>query len=191
MHRKKHLQFIKKCGIICFGIKEWEFSHSFVLYNKNREMRSLSKAEEIAEREAEAICSGCGLYVYDVEYKKEGGENVLRVFIDSDSGVTLDECEKVSRALSDRLDELDPIKGAYELEISSPGVERIIKRDWHYDKALGKKIYVKLFGSENGEKELTGILKEAGDGFFVLETEKEDIKIMKDKAALVRTVFEF
>ena len=154
-------------------------------------MRNLSKAEEIAEREAEAICSDCGLYVYDVEYKKEGGETVLRVFNDSDSGVTLDDCEKVSRALSDRLDELDPIKGAYELEISSPGVERIIKRDWHYDKALGKKIYVKLFGSENGEKELTGILKEAGDGFFVLETEKEDIKIMKDKAALVRTVFEF
>lgn len=116
IHRKKHLQFIKKCGIICFGIKEWEFSHSFVLYNKNRGMRNLSKAEEIAEREAEAICSGCGLYVYDVEYKKEGGENVLRVFIDSDSGVTLDDCEKVSRALSDRLDELDPIKGAYELE---------------------------------------------------------------------------
>ncbi len=115
----------------------------------------MSKAEEIAEREAEAICSGCGLYVYDVEYKKEGGENVLRVFIDSDSGVTLDDCEKVSRALSDRLDELDPIKGAYELEISSPGVERIIKRDWHYDKALGNaeiRAMITAFGTGIGSE---------------------------------------
>ncbi len=154
-------------------------------------MRALSKAEEIAEREAEKICAENGLFVYDVEYKKEGGENVLRIYIDSDSGITLDDCEKVSRPLSDRLDELDPIKGAYELEVSSPGIERIIRRDWHYDKALGEKIYVKLFGSENGEKELTGILKEADKDSFIIGTEKEDIKIMKDKAALVRTVFEF
>ena len=154
-------------------------------------MRALSKVEEIAEREAEKICSENGLYVYDAEYKKEGGENVLRIYIDSDSGVDLDDCEKVSRALSDRLDELDPIKGAYELEVSSPGLERILNRNWHFDKAIGKKIYVKLFGSENGEKELTGVLREADDTAFTIGTEDGEIKIMKDKAALVRTVFEF
>lgn len=151
----------------------------------------MSKAEEIAEKEAAAICESLGLYVYDAEYKKEGNENVLRIFIDSDSGVTLDECEKVSRALSDRLDELDPIKGAYELEVSSPGIERILKRDWHFDKAIGKKISVKFFGAENGKKELVGILKASGEDEFTVTADGEDVNILKSKAAQVKTVFEF
>lgn len=152
----------------------------------------MSKAEEVAERLAAEICAENGLFVYDVEYKKEGAENVLRVYIESETGVTLDECEKVSRALSDKLDEDDPIKGAYELEVSSPGIERVLKRDWHYDKAIGKKLYVKLFGSEDGKKELYGVLESADEKAFRIVTEDEGIiEIMKDKAALVRTVFEF
>ncbi len=152
----------------------------------------MSKAEEVAEKLAAVVCAENGLYVYDVEYKKEGADNVLRVFIDSDEGVTIDDCEKVSRALSDKLDEADPIKGAYELEVSSPGVERSLKRPWHFEKALGKKVYVKMFGSEEGKKELYGILQSAGEEAFALKTEVgEEITIMKDKAALVRTVFEF
>lgn len=151
----------------------------------------MSKAEEIAEKEAAAICEGLGLYVYDVEYKKEGSENVLRIFIDSDEGVTLDECESVSRALSDRLDEIDPIKGAYELEISSPGIERVLKRAWHFDKAIGKKVSVKLFGAENGKKEIVGVLLSADDNSFKLDLGGEEITVLKEKAALVKTVFEF
>lgn len=151
----------------------------------------MSKAEEVAEGLAAEICAENGLYVYDVEYKKEGADNVLRVYIDCDTGVTLDDCEKVSRALSDKLDAVDPIKCAYELEVSSPGIERSLKRPWHFEKALGKKIYVKMFGAEDGKKELYGILRSADDKAFTVETESGAETIMKDKAALVRTVFEF
>ncbi len=152
----------------------------------------MSKIEEIAEREAATICEKEGLYVYEVEYKKEGADMCLRVYIDSDSGVTLEDCEKVSRALSDRLDELDPIKTAYELEISSPGVERLLTRDWHFHKVIGKKINVKLYNPINKVKTLTGILKAADETTFTIElNEQEILTIEKDKASQIKTVFEF
>ncbi len=152
----------------------------------------MSKIEDITETAAAKICEQAGLYVYDVEYKKEGAENVLRIFIDSDSGVTLDDCEKVSRALSDALDELDPIKTAYELEVSSPGIERVLSRDWHFEKSMGKKISLKLFGSSKGNKEITGILSEYdGKNVKVKTDDGEEISVEKEKTAQIKTVFEF
>ncbi|MBQ2941406.1 MAG: ribosome maturation factor RimP [Clostridia bacterium] len=151
----------------------------------------MSKIEEIAEKEASAICEKEGLYVYEVEYKKEGSDMVLRIFIDSDTGVTLDDCEKVSRALSDRFDEIDPIKTPYELELSSPGIERLLTRPWHFDKVIGDKISVKLFKPIDGMKNLTGILKEADDETFTVELGEKTMKIEKNKASQIKTVFEF
>ena len=151
----------------------------------------MSKIEEIAEKETAAICEKEGLYVYEVEYKKEGSDMVLRIFIDSDTGVTLTDCDKVSRALSDRLDELDPIKTPYELEISSPGIERLLSRDWHFEKVLGEKINVKLFKPIDGMKSFTGILKEADSETFTVELGDKEIKIEKNKASQIKTVFEF
>lgn len=151
----------------------------------------MSKIEEITEKEASAICEKEGLYVYDVEYKKEGSDMVLRIFIDSDTGVTLTDCEKVSRALSDRLDELDPIKTPYELEVSSPGIERALTRDWHFEKVLGKKINVKLFKPYEGLKSFTGILKDADSETFVVDIGEKELRIEKNKASQIKTVFEF
>lgn len=152
----------------------------------------MSDAEKKTEEAAEKICRELGLYVYETEYKKEGSENVLRVYIDSDSGVTIDDCEKVSRALSDVLDRIDPIKGPYELEVSSPGIERELKRDWHFKKARGSKITAKLFGAVDGEKSITGILKGSDEKSFTIEKEdKTEVIIEKEKAATVKTVFEF
>ena len=152
----------------------------------------MSDAEKKTEEAAEKICRDMGLYVYETEYKKEGSENVLRVYIDSDSGVTIDDCEKVSRALSDVLDRIDPIKGPYELEVSSPGIERELKRDWHFKKAQGSKITAKLFGAVDGEKSITGILKGSDEKSFTIEKEdKTEVIIEKEKAATVKTVFEF
>ena len=151
----------------------------------------MSKIEEITEIEASAICEKEGLYVYDVEYKKEGSDMVLRIFIDSDTGVTLTDCEKVSRALSDRLDELDPIKTPYELEVSSPGIERALTRDWHFEKVLGNKINVKLFKPYEGLKSFTGILKDADSETFVVDIGEKELRIEKNKASQIKTVFEF
>ena len=151
----------------------------------------MSKIEEVAELEASAICEKEGLYVYEVEYKKEGSDMVLRIFIDSDTGVTLTDCEKVSRALSDRLDEVDPIKTPYELEISSPGIERLLTRPWHFEKVLGEKINVKLFKPLDGLKNFTGILKKADSETFTVEVGEQTIKLEKNKASQIKTVFEF
>ncbi len=152
----------------------------------------MSKIEEIAEKEASEICEAEGLYVYEVEYKKEGADMCLRVYIDSDTGVTLTDCERVSRALSDRLDELDPIKTAYELEISSPGVERLLTRPWHFDKVIGEKINVKLYNPIDKMKNLTGILKAATEEDFTIELgEGNLLTIEKNKASSIKTVFEF
>ena len=116
---------------------------------------------------------------------------VLRIFIDSDTGVTLTDCEKVSRALSDRLDELDPIKTPYELEVSSPGIERALTRDWHFEKVLGNKINVKLFKPYEGLKSFTGILKDADSETFVVDIGEKELRIEKNKASQIKTVFEF
>ena len=151
----------------------------------------MSKIEEITEKEASAICEREGLYVYEVEYKKEGSEMVLRVFIDSDTGVTLDDCEKVSRALSDRLDEVDPVKTPYELEISSPGIERLLTRSWHFEKVLGEKVSVKLFKSIDGLKNFIGILEVADEETFTVSVNGELLKLEKSQASQIKTVFEF
>lgn len=151
----------------------------------------MSKIEEIAELEADKICQTLGLFVYDVEYKKEGSDMCLRIFIDKEGGVTLDELEALSRRLSDRLDEIDPIKVAYELEVSSPGIERMLKRDWHFEKAIGKKVAAKLFGSIDGKKEIVGILLGADELTFTIDVNGKPMQIEKQKATSIKTVFEF
>ena len=115
--------------------------------------------EKIAEDIAKDITGPLGIDIYDVEYVKEAGEFYLRIYIDKPDGVTIDDCEKVSRALSDELDKSDPIRDAYILEVSSPGLGRKLKKDRHFEKSIGEKVEVKLFEAADGSKEYTGILK--------------------------------
>ena len=102
-----------------------------------------------------------GLALYDCAFQKEGQDYYLRVYIDRTDGnyVGTDDCEKVSRALSDELDKSDPIRDAYILEVSSPGLGRKLKKDRHFEKSIGEKVEVKLFEAADGSKEYTGILK--------------------------------
>lgn len=115
--------------------------------------------EKIAEDIAKDITGPLGIDIYDVEYVKEAGEFYLRIYIDKPGGVTIDDCETVSRALSDELDKSDPIQDAYILEVSSPGLGRKLKKDRHFEKSLGEKVEVKLFEAVDGSKEYIGILK--------------------------------
>ncbi len=110
------------------------------------------------------VVNAQGAELYDLEYVKEGGDRILRLFIDKDGGVDLNDCERVSRAAEAVLDERDPIPAAYVLEVSSPGVERKLKKDSHFARYLGAKVEVRLFSPMDGRKKFTGILKsfEAG-----------------------------
>ena len=118
--------------------------------------------------------------IYHIEYVKENGEYYLRIYIDKDGGIALSDCEALSRRVSDVMDEKDPIKEAYFLEVSSPGLNRTLFTDDHFKKQIGKEIMVRFTKSLNGRKNIKGILKEVNDDSVIVETD-DLIPIPKDK----------
>lgn len=134
-----------------------------------------------------------GLRVYDTVFVKEGNGKVLRLYIDKKNGyVNIGECEAVSMKLSEFLDADDFIPDAYTLEVSSPGIERVLKYDWHFEESVGKAVDVKLYSAVNGKKHHTGILKDGGENKnLILETEEETFEIEASKIAEVKIHFEF
>lgn len=127
-----------------------------------------------------------GYELYDVEYAKEGKNYFLRIFIDNDKGINIDDCEKVNDGISDLLDEADYIKEQYFLEVSSPGIERVLKKDKHLDKNIGEEVNIKLFKkAENGNKEYIGILKGYNNEKIILE----DIEIDRKNIAQIKTIY--
>jgi len=120
----------------------------------------MSKLTETVAQLAQPIVDDLGLEIVDIEYVKEGKDWFLRVFIDKDTGVDIEECGIVSERLSERLDELDPIPHNYYLEVSSPGAERPLKKAKDYEKAVGKNVHIKTYEPIDGEKIFEGILKE-------------------------------
>ena len=129
-------------------------------------------------------------YLWDVEYVKEGADMILRVVIDSNEGITLDDCERVSRAIDPILDEADPIENSYKVEVTSPGVERPLTRPDHFETCIGDEIEVRLYAPLNGEKTLRGILTATEEKEFTLtRANDETITIAKSAAAKVSTVF--
>ena len=120
----------------------------------------MASIEEKVEKLLNPIIEKIGYELYDVEYAKEGKNNFLRIFIDNPKGIDLNDCEKVNDAITDILDEENYIKDQYFLEVSSPGVERVLRKEKHLEKNIGTEISVKLFKKdENGKKEYQGILK--------------------------------
>ncbi len=151
----------------------------------------MAKIDEALEKLAADICERHGVYIYNTEYKKEGSEYFLRLFIDKDGGVTIEDCENVSREISPLLDDLTFIKEAYIFEVSSPGIDRALTRDWHFEKVMGEEIEIKLFAPLDGKKEISGVLTGYSDGIItILENDKE-ITIEKSKTASVRLAFKF
>ena len=118
--------------------------------------------------------------IYHIEYVKENGDYYLRIYIDKDGGIALSDCEALSRRVSDVMDEMDPIKDAYFLEVSSPGLNRTLFTDDHFKKQIGKEIMVRFTKSLNGRKNIKGILKEVNDDSVIIETD-DLITIPKDK----------
>lgn len=129
--------------------------------------------------------------IYDVEYVKEGNDWYLRAYIDKPEGVTIDDCENVSRALSAAMDENDFIEDAYILEVSSPGLGRTLKKEKHFMKSIGDEVEVKTFKPIDGQKQFTGILKSYENDVITIETDKKKMSFQKSEAASVRLTFDF
>lgn len=137
----------------------------------------IKKIEELVE----PITSELSYELYYVEYVKENGDFYLRIYIDkSEGGISLNDCEAVSRKVSDILDVEDPIEEAYYLEVSSPGINRGLYTEEHFKRFLGSKVLIKLNSAINGSKTVKGILKDANDESIVVKGETE-VEIPKDK----------
>ncbi len=144
------------------------------------------KVEDIVFDLAKPIIDRNNFELVEIEYKKEGADWYLRVYIDKEGGITIDDCESVSRELSDLLDEADPIEQSYIFEVSSPGIDRPLKTDRDYEKNNGKLVEVKLFSPLDGKKALEGILKGHNKEIVEIETDGKDIQIEKSSIALIR-----
>ncbi|MGN1419272.1 MAG: ribosome maturation factor RimP [Acutalibacteraceae bacterium] len=118
----------------------------------------------------EPIASQLGLEIWDIRFLKEGSQWYLRIFIDKDGGVSIDDCVDLTHAINEPLDKADPIEQAYCLEVSSPGVERELIRPEHFEKYVGAKIMVKMIRPIDGKREFKGILESFDDGNITLRT---------------------
>lgn len=137
----------------------------------------MAKVTDAVAQLAAPIVEQAGCTLWDVEYVKEAGEWFLRVYIDREGGVDITHCEAVSRPLSDLLDEVDPIQNSYTFEVSSAGLDRVLRKEEHFAACMGKLVDVKLYRPLNGRKEYTGTLTGWNDGDVTVDEqtfEKKD-----------------
>ena len=146
----------------------------------------MAKVTDTVAALALPVVEGAGCTLWDVEYVKEAGEWFLRVYIDKEGGVSIDDCEAVSRPLSDLLDEADPIQDPYTFEVSSAGADRALKRPEHFQAFLGAPVDVKFYRPQNGQKTCTGTLTAHDGQTLTLAVGDETVTYPMDQVALVR-----
>lgn len=151
----------------------------------------MAKVEEKVESLIQNKIQELGYVLYDVEYVKEGKDYFLRIYIDNEKGITLDDCENVSNNITELLDNADYIDKQYFLEVSSPGVERVLKKDKHLQNNIGANVQVKLFKQLNGKKQYEGILKDFDENTIGIETTVQNLKIERQNIAQIRTIFDW
>ena len=154
----------------------------------------MSKKDDI-EKRTEAlltpIAEKCGVSIYDVEYVKEGGDYILRAYIDKEGGVNIGDCVDVSHDLSDALDADDFIEDAYTLEVSSPGLGRQLKKDRHFENSLGQEVDLKTYKPVDGCKEFTGILKAFDADNVTITIQDTDKIFLRKDISVIRLSLDF
>ncbi len=149
------------------------------------------KVEDIVCELAKPIIDRNNFELVEIEYKKEGPDWYLRVYIDKEGGITIDDCQSVSEELSDLLDIADPIEQSYIFEVSSPGLDRPLKTDRDYRKNIGKPIEIKLFSPLEGKKIIEGILIGHTENSVEIEVEGKALNVEKASIALIRPLIKF
>ncbi|MEE1315251.1 MAG: ribosome maturation factor RimP [Faecalimonas sp.] len=155
-------------------------------------MSKREQYEQQTEVLLQPIVEGKGFELVDVEYVKEGGNWYLRAYIDKPGGITVDDCEIVSRAFSDILDEKDYIEDAYIFEVSSPGLGRPLKKEKDFARSLGEEVEVRTYRAIDRQKEFVGLLKAYDEETVTLEYEDETTQVFqRSDIALIRLAFDF
>ena len=146
----------------------------------------MANIEEKVEKLLKPVIEENGYELYDVEYAKEGKNYFLRIYIDKPDGIDLKDCEKVNDLINEPLDKADYIKEQYFLEVSSPGIERNLRKEKHLEQNIGNEVYIKLFQkNQDGKKEYQGILKEFDSEYIMLD----DLKIERKNISQIKTVY--
>lgn len=145
----------------------------------------MSKIIDTITEFARPVVEENGCVLWDIEYVKEAGQRYLRVYIDKDEGVSINDCENVSRALDPILDEKDPIDESYVFEVSSAGLERRLSKPEHFEHFIGSVIEVKLYKQINGSKVYSGKLVGYDNGAVTIETEEGKTEFSKEQVAAV------
>lgn len=150
----------------------------------------MAKIEDIISALIQPIIEEKEMELVDVNFVKEGQDWFLRIFIDKEEGIDLDDCELISRAVSDLLDKNDPISQSYHLEVSSPGVERPLKTTKDFQRFLGSPVQIKTFVPIEGKKKLKGILEDGNEEEITLSIGQEKINIPREKISKANLVWE-
>ncbi len=167
-------------------LEEWE---QIPLFNYEKE-KKLAKIEEKVESLIKQNIENLGYELYDVEYVKEAKDYFLRIYIDSKKGIDLEDCEKVSNNITELLDKEDVIPEQYFLEVSSPGIERTLKREKHLKDNIGNEVQIKLFKPFEGKKQYKGILKEFDETKIeIVNQNEEQIEIDRKNISQIKTVY--
>ena len=151
----------------------------------------MSSIEGKIEKLVETKITNLGYELYDVQYVKEGKDYFLRIFIDKPKGISLEDCEKVNNEITDLLDTADYIKQQYFIEMSSPGIERILRKEKHLNDNIGETIEIKLFKHINKKKEIIGVLKQFDENTIVVLTNDEQIEISRRDISQIKKVYEW
>ena len=151
----------------------------------------MAKITDLVAKLAQPVVEEAGCELWDVEYVREAGTWFLRLYIDKEGGVNILDCENISRAVSDLLDEADPIEGSYTFEVSSAGAERPLKRPSDFERFMGSPVAVKLYKARDGRKEFAGYLAGYEDGSITVTVGTETMVFPKNEVALCRLRVEF
>ncbi len=151
----------------------------------------MNKTEKRVYDLASPVAQDFGCYIYAVEFVKEGPDKHLIIYADKEGGISLTDCEDISRAMNNLLDKDDFIEEKYILEVSSPGVERKLTEDWHFEKYIGSSVEVSLYSPINGSKKHIGTLSGYADGKIIIDVNGETIVFDKKAVGSVNIHFEF
>lgn len=152
----------------------------------------MANIEERVENLIKPSIENLGYKLYDVQYAKEGKDYYLRIFIENEKGsISIEDCEKVNNAINELLDKADYIKEQYFLEVSSTGVEKIIRKEKHLQENIGNVVTIKLFKPINNLKELVGTLQEFDENTILLKCENEDIQLERKNISVIKKYYDW
>ncbi len=149
------------------------------------------KVEDIVYDLCKPIVDRHGFELVEIEYKKEGAEWYLRIYLDKEGGITIDDCQAVSEEVSELLDQADPIEHSYIFEVSSPGIDRPLKTERDYQKNMNKLLEIKLYSPVDGKKQIEGVLAGYDEEKVIIEQNGKMTEIKKDSIAIIRPAVKF